>query len=76
MSGPDTLQLVLLLVSVLLVFPALVLTLLVYFFRYRKLPESPNRTFLYSFGGKSLVFGIFLVFMLVVWGVVILGYNN
>jgi hypothetical protein len=75
MCGPDTIQLMLLLV-LFAGFPAMILTLMVYHFKYRKLPESPKRIFLYSFGGKSLVFGIFLVFMLVVWGVVILGFNN
>jgi hypothetical protein len=75
MCGPDTIQLMLLIV-LFAGFPAMILTLIVYFFKYRKLPESPKRTFLYSFGGKSLVFGIFLVFMSVAWGVIILGYNN
>lgn len=75
MCGPDTIQLMLLLV-LFVGFPAMIITVLVYFFKYRKLPESPKRTFLYSFGGKSLVFGIFLVFTLVVWGVMILGLQN
>ena len=75
MCGPDTFQFIVLLV-LFLGCPAMVLTLLAYFFKYSKLPESPKRTFLYSFSGKSLVFGIFLVFMFVVWGVIILAFNN
>lgn len=75
MCGPDTIQLILLLV-LFIGFPAMIITVMVYFFKYKKLPESPKKTFLYSFGGKGLVFGIFLVCMLIVWGVVILGFQN
>lgn len=66
MCGPD-LPVLLLLIVLFVGLPAVIFSMLLYFFNYRKLSDSPKRTFLYSFGGKALVFGICFVCILVFW---------